>query len=153
MAISDALTSPPHWLAVLVTVTCVGFTVVLHYEALSRLNGRLQHAGEIRGRTRLLALMFMLVALHVCEIWLFGLGIHLTAYFPALGSIQGISDDGLMGAVYLSATTYSTLGFGDLVPHGPIRFLVGTEALTGLLMITWSASFTYLEMERYWRAE
>jgi len=26
----------------------------------------------------------------------------------------------------------------------------GMEALTGFLMITWSASFTYLEMSRLW---
>ena len=36
-------------------------------------------------------------------------------------------------------------------PLGPVRFLSGTEALTGFVMITWSASFTYLEMERFWR--
>jgi hypothetical protein len=28
--------------------------------------------------------------------------------------------------------------------------LAGVEALTGLLMISWTASFTYLEMNRYW---
>ena len=40
---------------------------------------------------------------------------------------------------------------GDLVPTGPIRFMAGMESVTGLLLITWSASFTYLEMVRYWR--
>jgi hypothetical protein len=44
------------------------------------------------------------------------------------------------------------VGFGDLVPSGPIRFLSGMEALTGFVLIAWSASFTYLEMERFWRA-
>ncbi len=34
---------------------------------------------------------------------------------------------------------------------GPIRFIGGTMALTGLVLITWSASFTFLEMERFWR--
>jgi uncharacterized membrane protein len=28
--------------------------------------------------------------------------------------------------------------------------VAGMEALTGLLMISWTASFTYLEMSRYW---
>ena len=27
----------------------------------------------------------------------------------------------------------------------------GTEALTGFMLITWSASFMYLEMEKFWR--
>ena len=39
----------------------------------------------------------------------------------------------------------------DLAPVGAVRFLSGTEALTGFVLITWSASFTYPEMERYWR--
>jgi hypothetical protein len=56
-----------------------------------------------------------------------------------------------LDAVYLSAETFTTVGFGDLAPRGAIRFLAGTEALTGFILITWSASFLYLEMEQYWR--
>lgn len=51
----------------------------------------------------------------------------------------------------LAAVTYTTLGFGDLAPVGPLRFLAGTMARTGFVLITWSASFTYLEMSRDWR--
>jgi hypothetical protein len=29
--------------------------------------------------------------------------------------------------------------------------MTGTEALTGFLLITWSASFTFLEMQRFWK--
>ena len=49
--------------------------------------------------------------------------------------------------------TFSTVGFGDIAPVGPIRFTSATEALCGFVLITWSASFTYLEMEKFWRAE
>jgi hypothetical protein len=31
-----------------------------------------------------------------------------------------------------------------------VRFLAGMEALSGFVLITWSASFTFLEMQRYW---
>jgi hypothetical protein len=41
---------------------------------------------------------------------------------------------------------------GDVTVSGPIRFVCGTEGLTGFILITWSASFLYLEMERFWRA-
>lgn len=58
---------------------------------------------------------------------------------------------GLLDAVYLSAATFTTVGFGDLAPVGPIRFLSGTTALTGFVLIAWSASFTCLEMERFWQ--
>ena len=47
--------------------------------------------------------------------------------------------------------TFTTVGTSVAHLVGPIRFLSGTEALTGLFLITWSASFTFLEMERFWR--
>ena len=31
-----------------------------------------------------------------------------------------------------------------------LRFLSGLEALAGLVLITWTASFLYYEMQRYW---
>jgi hypothetical protein len=30
--------------------------------------------------------------------------------------------------------------------------LTGLESLTGLVLITWTASFLYYEMQRYWNA-
>jgi hypothetical protein len=36
------------------------------------------------------------------------------------------------------------------VPDGVLRLLAGVEALNGLLLIGWSASYTYLAMERFW---
>jgi hypothetical protein len=57
----------------------------------------------------------------------------------------------LLDGIYLAAMCYTTVGFGDVAPVGPIRFLAGTSALAGFVMITWSASFTFLEMDRFWR--
>jgi hypothetical protein len=36
------------------------------------------------------------------------------------------------------------------VPQGAIRIMVGPQALLGFVLITWSASFTFIEMQRYW---
>ena len=146
-----ALTSGAHWAAVGITLLAVALTVGLHFEVMERLNYSLPKWKHIPARLRILGLMVFLLGLHVAEIWIFGIGIHLACYFPSLGTVNGATDIGLLNAVYLSATTYSTLGYGDLIPLGPIRFLLGTESLVGLLMIGWSASFTYLEMQRYWR--
>jgi hypothetical protein len=33
---------------------------------------------------------------------------------------------------------------------GNLRFLAGLEALLGFVLITWSASFLYFEMQKYW---
>ena len=46
--------------------------------------------------------------------------------------------------------TSTTLGYGDIEPFGILRFLTGIEALAGLVLITWSASFLFVEMQRYW---
>ena len=90
------------------------------------------------------------LVLHVAEIWLFALAIWALLMWPACGAI-GAGPLHLFDLVYFSATTYTTVGYGDLSPVGPVRFLSGTEALAGFVMLTWSASFTYLEMERFWR--
>jgi hypothetical protein len=43
---------------------------------------------------------------------------------------------------------YTTVGFGDLVPEAGLRLLTAFTSLTGLVMITWSASLTFVEMQR-----
>jgi len=40
---------------------------------------------------------------------------------------------------------------GDIIPLGPLKILTAMEGLIGLGFITWSASFTFLEMQRYWQ--
>jgi len=126
-------------------------TVVLHYEGLRWMA---RHFGNSRDPIRrhvMLAIIFGLVALHVTEIGLFGVSLWAVLHLPGSGSIAGAHPVGIFDAMYLSAVTYTTVGFGDLAPVGKIRFIAATEALLGLMMITWSASFTYLEMSRHWR--
>ena len=55
-----------------------------------------------------------------------------------------------MLVLYFSLVTYTSLGYGDIAPLGPARLLAGIESLIGLGLIAWSASFTYLEMQRHW---
>ena len=52
--------------------------------------------------------------------------------------------------VYFSGVVYTTLGFGDIVPVGGARILTVAEAVTGLVLIAWTASFTYFEMRENW---
>ena len=64
---------------------------------------------------------------------------------------MGALTPGFEDCVYYSFVTYTTLGFGDLIPTGPLRFLTGIESLTGLVLITWTASCIYLQMETLYR--
>lgn len=148
--LTAAVSTGGYWTVIFATVLLVGLTIGLHYEALQRLNQAMPRWNLAR-HPRVLIMMFCILAVHIAEIWLFGVGIYLIVQLPELGQVVGAEPLSLLDAVYASATTYSTLGYGDLVPQGAVRVLFGTEALVGLLMITWSASFAYLEMARYWR--
>ena len=147
---ADALVSPQHWAAFAATLLLVILTVTFHYEALQRLNQRMPR-WTLPRHPRILVMILWIIAMHISEIWLFGVAIYLLVQAPAIGQIIGADPIHLLDAVYVSATTYSTVCYGDLVPAGPIRFLMGTEAIVGLVMISWSASFAYLEMARYWK--
>ncbi|HEX9706866.1 MAG TPA: ion channel [Steroidobacteraceae bacterium] len=148
--LSEALGTSAHWMVVLLTMLLAGMAIGLHYEALQQLNRRMPRWNLAR-HPRVLVMMFCILAVHILEIWMFGLGIYLAVQVPGLGQLVGVEPLLLLDAVYASATAYTTLGYGDLVPRGAVRFLFGTESLIGLLLITWSASFAYLEMQRYWR--
>jgi hypothetical protein len=133
------------------TAATVALVVLVHYEGLGWLSARLANVHTLRRRKVLLG-VYGVIVLHVIEIWLFGAAIWALLLHPHAGALAGQAHAPFLDAVYLSAVTFSTVGFGDLAPVGPIRFLSGTEALTGFILITWSASFLYLEMEQFWRA-
>lgn len=133
------------------TTATVALAALLHYEGLRFISARLAaHTPGLRRRKVLIG-VYGVILLHVAEIWLFGIAIWSLLHFPGTGSIAGAPQSDLLEAVYLSATTFSTLGFGDVAPVGPVRFLSGTEALSGFILISWSASFLYLEMQEFWK--
>ena len=49
----------------------------------------------------------------------------------------------LQSAIYFSAVTYTTTGYGDLVLPADWRLVGGVEALTGILMCAWSGGFFF----------
>jgi hypothetical protein len=133
------------------TLLTASLCVLAHYEGLLRVSRGLARLHAQHQRIKVLYAILGVIALHIVEIWIFGLAIWGLLHWPACGHLGGHTTTPLWDAIYLSAITFTTVGYGDLAPVGPIRFLSGTEALTGFVLITWSASFTYLEMERYWR--
>jgi|SRR5665647_155877 len=127
-------------------------TILIHYEALYQLAKHLPHLKKVAPRYRVLLGVFVIFACHVIEIWIFALGYYGTLNMSGMGSLMG-NESGhgmLLDCVYLSFITFTTVGFGDVVAQGYSRYLTGVEALTGLVLITWSASFLFLEMQRYW---
>jgi hypothetical protein len=144
------LTDLGNWGVLVTTMIVIGVVIGLHYEVL---RGCMRYLPAIspRRRQRVISLIFVILVTHAAEIWLFALGYYALLRFDVFGAIDGsVEIVTLIDYAYYSGMVYTTVGFGDLIPHGPIRFMTGMEALTGLVMITWSASFTFLEMQRDW---
>jgi hypothetical protein len=138
-------------IVIAVTLVTVAASVLVHYEGLMLLSKWLSGRHEAQRRRNVLYGIFGVLGLHITEIWIFGVAIWAVLHYPNTGSVSGVHQLGLFDSVYLSAATFTTVGFGDLAPVGPLRFLSGTTAITGFVMIGWSASFTFLEMQRFWR--
>ena len=135
-------------MALVISIVIVTVCVVLHYEALrflSRTVGIHMHK-----RIGVLVVMLGLLIAHVLEILIFALGYIVMQYGIGLGHITGMTEENLFDFIYFSSVVYTTVGFGDLLPVGAIRILTAAEGLAGLAMITWSASFTFLAMQRLW---
>ncbi|MCP5055561.1 MAG: two pore domain potassium channel family protein [bacterium] len=132
------------------TVILVLIAIGMHFEVLRYLSFRLPRS-RIPRRFRVGLVIIVAVATHLAESLVFALGIGLLiqgGYGEIDGPISTARD-----VMYFSIVTYTSLGYGDLVPVGSLRILCGVEALTGLVLIAWTASFTYVEMQRYWHIE
>ncbi|HEV7283286.1 MAG TPA: ion channel [Kaistia sp.] len=134
-------------------VTALVLTVVLvHFAVLAFISEGLMPRLGRWGRWRLVAMFGVLIPAHLLEILIFAGAFWTTERFSDLGSLHGALAAGFRSYLYFSASAYTSLGFGDIVPTGELRLIASMETLCGLILIGWSASFTYLEMGRYWEA-
>ncbi|WP_245638339.1 potassium channel family protein [Croceicoccus bisphenolivorans] len=131
--------------------TGVGISIYVHFFGLRTLAWWVQHR-QPPVRKPLLLVMFVAFSLHVVEVLIFSF-IFALCELGGFGELQGAVYGGtgwFIDHFYFSIASYTTLGLGDIVPHGAIRMIAGVEALVGLVLVAWSASFTYLMMERLW---
>lgn len=129
--------------------------ILFHYEALYQLNKTMPSIRHIHARYKVLIAVGIIFLAHVIEIWIFGLSYYAMLHIPGMGSFVGASSEHgmLLDSIYLSFVTFTTVGYGDIVVDGYLRYLTGIEALIGLILITWSASFLFIEMQKYWNSE
>lgn len=133
----------------LINCLVIVIVVLVHYQFLHRIVMFIPKM-HVKHSFRIVFGVFGALIAHVIEIWIFGLAFYWMDITEGWGSLVGNVNGQLMDSVYFSFTVYTTVGFGDIEPHGPLRYLTGIESLTGLMLITWTASFLYLEMQRYW---
>ena len=86
---------------------------------------------------RFIMLAVWMVVLHLLEITVWA---SVYSWRNAMPDFQS--------AVYFSAVTYTTTGYGDLVLASPWRLVGAIEALTGILMCGWSTGFFFAIVSR-----
>ena len=97
---------------------------------------------------RFFCLMLGIYISHVFDIVVYALAYYFAWHMLEIGTLSEDRTDGLLGHFYASAVMYTTIGFGDILPTGHLRFIASTQGLSGLLYLAWSASFIFAAMNR-----
>jgi hypothetical protein len=98
---------------------------------------RAVYAGYWHETGLFICLAAWMILLHLFEIAVWAVFFHRNGTMPDAAS-----------ALYFSAVTYTTTGYGDLVLPTEWRLLSGVEALTGILMCGWSTGFFFAVVTR-----
>jgi voltage-gated potassium channel len=89
----------------------------------------------------LIRLVGLLLVLHLVE-----MGVWAAAY-----AAGGVLPD-FETALYFSMTSYTTVGYGDVIPPVSWRLLGPIEAVVGILMLGWSTSIIVAAVHRMYNA-
>jgi hypothetical protein len=125
-------------IALTLMAACVAIHAVGMSWALQQLRRRPRETPRVRTSTRLFVFVSSwIVLLHLAEISVWAVFYLWRNAMPDLPS-----------ALYFSAVTYTTTGYGDLVLAEGWRLLGAVEALTGILMCGWSTGFFFAIVNR-----
>jgi hypothetical protein len=128
-------------IALFLMAVCVAIHAAGVTWAIGRLRARARVSGFWAGTRLFVLLAAWIVLLHLAEVAMWGLFYLWRDAMPDLAS-----------ALYFSAVTYTTTGYGDLVLAPGWRILGGVEALTGILMCGWSTGFFFAVVNRLYEA-
>ena len=148
----QSLAMHAYMLTALISLALLAATIAIHYEVLRFTSMRLTHL-KVPPRMRIIIILVAALGSHLLHVLIYAITFLVLEDVWALGTIDGNRGHNLEDAFYFSITSYTTLGIGDLVPTGALRVISGTEALNGLVMVGWTASMTYLYMEKFWHLD
>ncbi|WP_354685733.1 two pore domain potassium channel family protein [Cupriavidus necator] len=154
-------TSAEHYsLALLCAAVLTVAVVAIHYEALRLLSA--MHPRRWSGRVNIGVLIVCIILVHCVEAMVFAFGFWFADQMLGLGGMAGTIMPGAAGIqaqpaplvyAYFALETFTTQSLGDIYPVGATRLIASIEPLVGLILIGWSASFTYVMMRRDWQLE
>jgi hypothetical protein len=135
--------------AIASTLTCIVGCVGLHLFALSMLwHCRPQSPNLLRG-SHIAVLVLGCIVAHILEIAVFTLGLFVVAAWDGDTRIA-LEAYKELDLWFYSASFYTSLGSSSTPPSAGLRLFAASEALTGLILITWTASFLFLLMQQAW---
>ena len=137
------------FVTLLTTAVLVILSVLVHMESLRLISDTLPKI-PFRQRLRVAIGLLGAIAAHLIEILIFAGGIYLLEVVWGQGELRDASGTKDLHYFYYSMVAYTSIGFGDITPTGPLRYVTGMETLTGLVLIAWTASFLYVQMQRFW---
>lgn len=138
-------------LYVLICISMVLAVIAIHHEALSFVGKILLPRFSRPRRWHVSLTVFIFVCAHIIEIVVCAFAFYISGEFLGIGNLLGAHFNNTFNSyLYYSFASYTSLGLGDIYPVGFLKLLTGVEALVGLLMIGWTASFLLLEMRSFW---
>ena len=102
---------------------------------------RVESPDSIRPVWTLIRLVSLLLALHLVE----------SAVWAAAFAVANVLPD-FESALYYSLTSYTTVGYGDVLPANSWRLLGPIEAAIGVLMLGWSTAIIVAAVERIYNS-
>ncbi len=135
-----------------VAIVMIVVGIIIHNECLQYTTSLLNRLTGIPPRIHVVIGVGMCFIAHIVEILVFAVFHYGLAKNSDADKAMVDNRIGFQDFLYFSAETYTSLGYGDVeMLSENLRFLGGLEAMIGLVLIAWTASFTYFLMEKYWR--
>lgn len=118
-------------LLVTVTVTVHFFGLIaLLWVLRSRAHALQAHESPMRQGAAIVLVMLGLMSIHTIEVWVYALA------YLAIGALGDLET-----ALYFSTTSFTTIGYGDVVLDRKWRLVAAIEGANGLLLFGWSTAF------------
>lgn len=119
--------------SVMVTITVMihfwGLLLLTYVMSESRHHLR-PHESRLRQAILIIFVVFGIFALVTVHIWLYA------ALFRVLGEVPNFES-----ALYFSTTTFTAVGYGDILISPRWRLVAAIEAANGVILLAWSTTF------------
>ncbi len=126
-------------LVVSITVLTHTFGLITLSRTMPRIISWLRlHKHNVGKTMAMTATVLSLFLIHTVEIWTWALLLY------AIHAVQGFEN-----ALYFSTVTFSTVGYGDIIPNREWRLLASLEGINGFILIGWSTAYLVAASTRY----